>query len=254
MSRSGFMRGHRSGKPAVPPLNSFRLAVPYRPEPRPIPVRLAAAGTCAGGLALGAAAGMAGAAGDPAALVGVGAALGLIAGTLFRQAGARPRRTLSGTAFAAPTTALAAMCLASTASVEAMPALTLLASGGFAIPACTTAATRGGLFDDLARRWFRAPTAVAYLHPIGRPLVPRDLRMLEPYSGDKPMVLVVLHHPSCRTDGTEVISIELRRRRAPGLLARLRPFLMGSETVLPPTIITRDDLELLKHHPGTLDD
>ncbi|MFM2165072.1 MAG: hypothetical protein RL325_1509 [Planctomycetota bacterium] len=253
MSHSSIMRKHGPqrgfGQGPRTPLAAIRTAVPYRPEPRPMPARIALLGTLAAAIALGAGAGRTEIGSPLATGLAVGAALGGVSASLFRAAGTRPARTVALTALAAP---LAAACAVWSQALGLSPALAAFATGMAAIPICTRLATRGGLFDDLVGRWFRAPEAIAYLHPIGRPLVPRDLRQLEPYSGDKPMVLVVLIHRSARTDGTEVISIVLRRRRAAGSLSRLAPFVAGEELMLPPTTIARADLELLMRHPGRL--
>jgi hypothetical protein len=244
------------GVPPSPrsPLQAIRTAVPLRPEPRSIPARLAGFGAAAAALGVGACLGLL----DPgpsgtaeAALAGTG--LGAITAALFRAAGTRPASLLALTSLVAPLLGVGAYLAGTDAPPPAESAAAFLLSGMATTPLLTIALTRGNLFDELGGRWFRRPRAVAFLHTIGRPLVPRDLRKLEPYHGDKPIVLVVLHHPSGRHDGTEVISIVARRRRASGLLARILPFTASAEPMLRPTMITREALELIRRSRGTLD-
>jgi hypothetical protein len=126
-----------------------------------------------------------------------------------------------------------------------------------AIPSCPLLLTQGDLYDERSQRWFAAPRPVAYLHTLGRSLVPRDLRKLQPYSGNAPTVLVVRHHAVrgralAGAPGLAIISIVARQRRSAGPLNRLFPFKGRAELVLPATVIRAADLELLRRHLGRL--
>jgi hypothetical protein len=190
-----------------------------------------------------------------AAAFGGAALLGAVSGLLFRIAGARPAAPLAFASAAAAISAAGALELRT--GGPHVQWLALSATTMAAVPTCTLLLTRGNLYDERSQRWFAAPRPVAYLNALGRNLVPRDLRRLQPYSGDRPTVLVVRHHAAsgralAGAPELAIISIVARRRRGAGPLNRHFPFRGRGELVLPATVILAADLELLTRHAGRL--